>query len=229
MRGLKKLAAAFIVFGIGAAAQAAILQVDFQASTNQTQQTPEVWTSLHGSTSDTNAKQVVVGALTAQVSGQAGFFDRGDTAISNSFAYERLYRDFVYRNGPSSGSINFSVSGLQSNTPYYVRLYSYDDDNALPAKTLTTVFSADTALQTSGSSGTVTYTTNQDPTTEHQYSVLLEFTTSPTGVLGIVASEQNGNNLRVNGFEIVSVVPEPASLSLLGLAGLAALRRRRAR
>ena len=172
------------------------------------------------------------GDITVTISGQSGFFSRGDGYPANSGAFTEgnLYQDFVYNN--TKGTLQFDISGIAANTGYTMTWYIYDWTNTNVASQTDKV-AAQAGSNTTGSSGNVTWTTGDAamPTNNGEYSYTGTWQSTNTK-LDIDISYVSGGlpYTRVNGFEMTAT-PEPSTLILLGTALLGLLayawRRRR--
>lgn len=116
--------------------------------------------------------------------------------------------------GAPAGPMTFKFTGLNPATQYNFTLYA-----GHPLGTESSFYSMTGANTVSGSivSG-------------NNLSNLLAINgVTPTagGEISVAASDPSGNGFAINAVQLEAVVPEPASLGLLGLAGLTMMRRRK--
>ena len=211
----------------GAVTAAVFLSVDFESANGpfpaegDTETGFQPFTNHNGAgrTYTTTEGSIFVNVLGEQPAGDDGYFDRGPIADTGSFTYGDLYRDFAFNNNEKQ--MDFTLTGLLANTVYSLTWFSYDSDGAHNVS----------FAGISGSSGSaaLSYTGGVVPTENYDpdNSITALFTTDGTGGLTVRANDTG--NLRVNGFEIATVVPEPSSAAilLLGLGVAAGQRRRR--
>lgn len=174
-----------------------------------------------GKTYATSEGNIFVNVLGEQPAGEDGYFDRGPIPDNGSFTYGDLYRDFAFDNDDKQ--MDLILTGLSANTAYSLTLFSYDNGGSHSVS-----FAGISG--SSGTGGPLNYTGGVVPTENYDpdNSITALFTTDGTGGLTVRASDTG--DLRINGFEIATVVPEPSSAAilLLGLGAAAAQRRRRA-
>lgn len=172
--------------------------------------------------------------------------DRGSPSADNppNFTRSALYRDLVQNiartaapvSNPAPTAANnyyagLAVSGLAANTEYSFQFFAYDSGNTNQVESIFD-YTGSTAAGPGTLLGTITRPSpNVAPTTNNDYSLAVNVTTDANGRALFNFTADNPSTLAVNdgnpvlnGF-IVSVVPEPASLALLGLGGLMVLGR----
>ncbi len=144
--------------------------------------------------------------------------DRGAIADNGPFTYGDLLRDFFQ--GNESAEFRMSISGLDPNEIYEIQIWSHDptSDNGVTYSYDADVDALDGAvLNTTGGpypdNDAFSFTRTVTGITEVNYTITND------GATQSVASKFNGIR--------ITIVPEPGSLALLGLGGLALLGRRR--
>ena len=219
---------AALSMGSSVATAAVFLSVDFESANGafpaegdtETGFQPFTNHNAAGRTYLTSEGNIFVNVLGEQPAGDDGYFDRGPIADAGSFTYGDLYRDFAFNNNEKR--MDFTMSGLNANTAYSLTWFSYDNGGAHNVS-----FAGISG--TSGSAGPLIYTGGVLPTQNYDpdNSITALFTTDGTGGLTVRATDTG--DLRVNGFQIATVVPEPSSAAilLLGLGAVGSQRRRR--
>jgi hypothetical protein len=166
------------------------------------------------------------GAFTVTVSGdpyqgtdytRVGFEDTAAAAAGIDPSIRNLYEDAMINNldlDDGSG-LNLSIQGVTPNTPYSLKLWSYNAENTIYATP--TQFGPRAGSNTSGTSDSVVQFASPAPTTLADYSTTI-IVSSTTNTLDIhAASTANFGGTRMNAFEL-SAVPEPTAL-VLGMIG----------
>ncbi len=140
--------------------------------------------------------------------------DRGVTDLIETEPLQDMLRDFI--TAPSSGfdRLSFDFSGLQAQTMYLIRAYSFDARGGFDQKQVEWQDGLGNSL------GTCTIQ-NNNPSSSYLDMTL---TSSANGEISISAKGVN-TNVFVNGIEIV---PEPTTLLIMttGCLGLLKLRRK---
>lgn len=141
-----------------------------------------------------------------------------DTAADFGSPLNDLMRDYAFTNPSVNNSVGTAtISGLAANTEY--TLYLYGVSNSAGQNTTFSVTSANEGAQT------VTSPDLLGPLTLTDDYVIFTGSTSGTGTIDITV-DGSGNFSAWNGFQL-DIVPEPASIALLGLDGLMMLKRKR--
>jgi len=162
------------------------------------------------------------GAPTA-VTFTLGNFNAYDAASDNKPAAvaTALMSDFVYQQQQGTGGPDstFSINNLNSAFTYDIYLYAQNGGYAQTATTFTISGSTKVATNAGDISNFV------ENTNYVRYTGIVPNAGTISGVFNDAAPN---NNAGFNGLQIVEQVPEPTAISLLAVAGLLALRRRRA-
>ncbi len=162
-----------------------------------------------------------------------GTIDDRDRITGNGGGAEAdMWNDFIFSNDGSSGTtkgLEITVGGLDANADYTVTIWGFDASSTGPVR------SADWSVE-SGDSATLSFDANGTgpglPTDlTSNYTITLNATSNGSGEIiltGLPSASSGSSNhdVFINGLEI-ALVPEPSSMVLLGLGGLALLRRRR--
>ena len=169
--------------------------------------------------------------------GGSGYFTRAGVTNSGSFTEAALYQDFLYsQNNSFTGdpAATIQISGLTAGAHYLVTFYTYDQSSTIEGgNPLSTPFTTSfTGTGTTTGTGTVaSYVPGATPTANEAYTSTGTYT-STTGTLSILAQITSNNDfLRINGFTVSTVTPEPSSFVLAGLGAiglLVVIRRRHA-
>ena len=224
------ICASLLVLGIGAgvAEAAPFLSVDFESANGpfpaegdtETGFQPFTQHNAAGRTYATSEGNIFVNVAGEQPAGDDGYFDRGPIPDNPPFTFGDLYRDFAFNNNEKL--MVFTMTGLSPNTPYSVTWFSYDNGGAHSVSFVGINGSSGTAGPLNYTGGVVP-TENYDP----DNSITALFTTDGSGGLTVLASDTG--DLRVNGVQLATVVPEPSSAAIIlsGMLTVGALRRRR--
>jgi hypothetical protein len=169
-----------------------------------------------------------VGAYTVSLDGQ-GFFHSSNAGRLASLgpSVRDFFADYYYHNSTSpTVGVTLTIDGVIPNTDYYLKLWSYDNDQATPGTNTRWTPIGDTTGEV-GDVLNVRTPFPQDLTTNHVI-IRVRSTTTQLKVFG--ASTSGNGGTRLNGFEL-DLVPEPTAVSLAGIAllfagGVARTRRR---
>jgi hypothetical protein len=176
--------------------------------------------------------------------------DRGSPSGANGLNDNDMFRDLLFAGGSgsnvqSSNYLQLSLSGLAPNTAYTVATYSYDSSGGhttnwtATAPTVSNGISGywaaspvgnNTFTVPSGGEQSITWTAGTTPA-----PAIFTLTSDGTGTINLygwggdgISGDASADTTYLDGFQIAVAVPEPASLGLLAVGGLAMLRRRRA-
>jgi hypothetical protein len=117
-------------------------------------------------------------------------------------------------------NLTVELSGLNANTPYNFRWHHYEQANDAESNSL--ILYKDSVAPENKLFDSGPY----DKTTQNYFTDFAA-TTDGLGEITFVTGGSGQNML--NGFEVVSIVPEPATLALLGLGGAVMLSGRKRR
>lgn len=148
---------------------------------------------------------------------RVGFEDTAAAAAVIDPSIRALFQDALINNldlNDGSG-LNLSIQGVTPNTPYKLKLWSYNAENTIYSTP--TSFGPRAGSNTTGTTGSVTQFATPLPTTLDDYSTTITVS-STTGTLDIhAASNSNFGGTRLNAFEL-SAIPEPSAATLAGIA-----------
>lgn len=144
----------------------------------------------------------------------SGIRDRGITAPITGHPDAAILRDLFFWS--TADAITFTLSGLDANTTYDIVGYIFDSESGNSGKNID--------FTTSG--GTVSVTTDNTDASNSVFD-LESLTTDANGQATIVMDHTGGAGGAVSFINGFAIVPEPASLALVGLGGLMILGRRR--
>ena len=154
------------------------------------------------------------GFVSGSVNNDLYGFGTAATRTANDNALLAIANTISFKGGTTAAAAqNFTLSNLAPNTPYKLDILQTTSDAGARSQTLTVT----------GSGGTQT---DVVPLVPYKiYDSVFTVTSSSTGT--ILANFVPSTDGTVFSGVVVSSVPEPASLGLLGLGGLTLLRRRR--
>jgi len=239
MRTICAIATVVIVWGTSVAAvdvcAAPLLAVDFGRSVGNDPGSPSpVQPGFQGMAgnfplgpdSPPPSLSAVFGSYTVTVSGdphtndtyhRIGFEDTAAAAAGIDLSIRAFFEDAMINNLDTNvgRGLNLSIKGITPNTPYYLKLWSYNAENTFYATP--TQFGPLAGSSTTGTTGSVLQFATPLPTSLDDYSTTIQVT-STTDTLDIHAvSTDNYGGTRMNGFEL-SAVPEP-SAAVVGIVG----------
>jgi len=148
--------------------------------------------------------------VTLTMAGAGGVRTRTLEAVDVGHPYADVLSDTAF----SNGTMTFDFTGLDANTDYAVTVFMLDAD-------FNNIDEADWYLG-SPTTGTFLYNWKNDSLTLRDGVDIRDVSATADGSGAITLSAQHvggSNGIRANGF-IVTVIPEPASMALLGVGGL---------
>lgn len=151
--------------------------------------------------------------------------DNNDNNVPEG-TFSALYRDFYFAGNGVTVTVN--LSGLDASTEYFVTAFSYDSGAFGGGTPVNQDFLVGTDIVGNiAYSGDLSSGLGPDPDTNAltDNSTTFSITTDGSGNATFTTVSSGGQGARLNG--LIVDVPEPSSLALLSLGGLAMLRRRR--
>jgi hypothetical protein len=258
-RQLLTMAEMFAVVAVGQTTFAALIAVDINDRTagDPTSASPANTATgfqpfvLPASPAAPSAAVVTVGAYTFDLSvfdsngatGGVGAMDDRDRVVptggppTGARAHNEIYDDFFFVGGSAgpTGGLDLKISGgaIQPSTPYLVSIYSFDGiqpggGSAVPVRTANW-------LDGNNSDALVfnaTFTTTVPPVTRNQYrftGIALSDATGKLFLKGRRPANIADLSVYVDAIVVHGQVPEPASIALAALVGLALVGWRRRR
>lgn len=233
-----------LVCALGIAARGApVLSLDFNdrsgtgnltISPTQSGFTSFLQSTNNATTPLTNSYATSIGTLDVTVGGYqttsgttGGFLDRGAPPNNPpSFTYSDLYRDFLFTN-VAGGNLSLAIKGVQPNTDYELTFWSSDvftDPMNNFAEVITNQIAA--AGATVGATGTITFDSTQNATSnmQHSFTGIFRSTTDTLSFnfTDITVTAITNDVVRLNGFQL-SAVPEPSAVAVWLIAAAAAI------
>ncbi len=165
-------------------------------------------------------------SLGVNITSSQGFLGQGNDAFTSS-PHNKMMQDEIFRN--ASGTVSFTLTGIPYPGYLHYDLYIYvgtDVNNNRGGSVQ--VSASPTTYYYKGSNSYNTFVQATETGSfaaagTANYILFENLTASSLTVTATVSFEQ----VFISGFQIVQYIPEPTSGLLLGLAGLAGLRRRR--
>jgi hypothetical protein len=165
------------------------------------------FTSIYGD--QVTSHVATVGAFTITLEGQ-GFWNAVNASRLAMMHPDvaNFYRDYYYNNSTTAGEgVKLKIEGVQPNTDYDLKLWSYDNDNNSPTQTTWTPVEG-----TTGDMGSI-LNDRDDPwpqtLDDHSDVIRVRSTTSTLTIMGTTLGAPALGGTRLNGLE----------LSVAGLAG----------
>jgi hypothetical protein len=179
-----------------------LLSLDFGRSSQPASPVQATYTGMSGEVAQTSASQQI-GNFVVTVEGE-GFFNTTSTNLDDVDPSVRdFYRDYYYNNATASDvGIDLTIDGVEPNTEYELRLWSYDADNFSPTPT---IWEPDG--NTTGQTGNVTNVREPFPTSLTDGSTVIRVSSTTTSLQLKGSTLEGTGGTRLNGFEL-SLAPE---------------------
>lgn len=200
-----------------------LYRIDIDSSDNggQTLQTTPGWTSLDASGTSNDAIVTVDGIDFQPFSADGS---RNRPSISNSVTSDFLFDD---GSGQAVGLFLGNTGDLEAGT-WRVEMYIYDNDGpGLPDDLVVGMRSSTNDAHTAGITETII--SSEVQAAEDGPAITFTFESDGTSAYDVFVRDVAGGTVdrtRLNAVTL-ALIPEPSSLALLGMGGLALLRRRR--
>jgi hypothetical protein len=179
-----------------------LLSLDFGRVAQPPSPVQATYTTMAGDIAQTDASQQI-GDFVVTVEGQ-GFYNTTSTnADSVDPAVRDFFRDYYYNNAIDPGEgIDLTIDGVQPNTDYELRLWSYDADNFSSTPTIW-----EPTGNTTGETGNVTNVQEPFPTSLTEYDAVIRVRSTTTSLTLSGSTLGGTGGTRLNGFEL-SLAPE---------------------
>jgi hypothetical protein len=179
-----------------------LLSLDFNRASQPASPVQATYSGMSGEVSQSSASQQI-GDYVVTVEGQGFYNTTSSNADSVDAGVRDFFRDYYYNNAIDLNvGIDLTIDGVQPNTDYELRLWSYDADNFSATPTIW-----EPAGNTTGQTGNVTNVQEPFPTSLTEYDTIMRVrsTTTSLELKGSTLSGTGGT--RLNGFEL-SLAPE---------------------